>query len=124
MYSDSPAARRVEFRCPDPSANAYLAFAAMLMAGLDGIENHLDPGDPLDKNIYELPPEEAEKIRQVPGSLEESLAALEADSDFLRRGDVFTEDVIGTWIDYKRRREIDTLKLRPHPWEFYLYFDI
>ena len=124
MYSDSPAARRVEFRCPDPSANAYLAFAAMLMAGLDGIENHLDPGDPLDKNIYEPPPEEAEKIRQVPGSLEESLAALEADSDFLRRGDVFTEDVIGTWIDYKRRREIDTLKLRPHPWEFYLYFDI
>src|SRR5262249_54389483 len=112
------------FRCPDPSANAYLAFAAMLMAGLDGIENHIDPGDPLDKNIYDLPPEEAAKIRQVPGSLEESLAALEADSDFLRRGDVFTEDGIGTWIEYKRRREIDTLKLRPHPWEFYLYFDI
>ena len=124
MYSDSPAARRVEFRCPDPSANAYLAFAAMLMAGLDGIENHIDPGEPLDKNIYDLPPEEAGKIRQVPRSLEESLAALEADSGFLRRGDVFTDDVIGTWIDYKRTREIDTLKLRPHPWEFYLYFDI
>ncbi len=124
MYSDAPAARRVEFRCPDPSANAYLAFAAMLMAGLDGIAHQTDPGEPLDRNIYELPPEEAEKIRQVPGSLEESLEALEADSYFLRKGDVFTDDVIRTWIDYKRTREIDTLKLRPHPWEFYLYFDI
>ncbi|ATJ88590.1 type I glutamate--ammonia ligase [Ralstonia solanacearum] len=124
MYSDAPAARRVEFRCPDPSANAYLAFAAMLMAGLDGIAHQTDPGAPLDRNIYELPPEEAEKIRQVPGSLEESLEALEADSYFLRKGDVFTDDVIRTWIDYKRTREIDTLKLRPHPWEFYLYFDI
>ncbi|MDW3689271.1 type I glutamate--ammonia ligase, partial [Cupriavidus sp. CV2] len=124
MYSDSPSARRVEFRCPDPSANAYLAFSAMLLAGLDGIENHIDPGDPLDKNIYELSREEAANIRQVPGSLEESLSALEVDSAFLLKGDVFTEDVIKTWIDYKRRREIDTLKLRPHPWEFYLYFDI
>ncbi|WP_197337322.1 type I glutamate--ammonia ligase [Ralstonia solanacearum] len=124
MYSDAPAARRVEFRCPDPSANAYLAFAAMLMAGLDGIAHQTDPGEPLDRNIYELPPEEAEKIRQVPGSLEESLEALEADSYFLRKGDVFTDDVIRAWIDYKRTREIDTLKLRPHPWEFYLYFDI
>ncbi len=124
MYSDAPAARRVEFRCPDPSANAYLAFAAMLMAGLDGIAHQTDPGAPLDRNIYELPPEEAEQIRQVPGSLEESLEALEADSYFLRKGDVFTDDVIRTWIDYKRTREIDTLKLRPHPWEFYLYFDI
>lgn len=114
----------MEFRCPDPSANAYLAFAAMLMAGLDGIAHQTDPGEPLDRNIYELPPEEAEKIRQVPGSLEESLEALEADSYFLRKGDVFTDDVIRTWIDYKRTREIDTLKLRPHPWEFYLYFDI
>ncbi|QRQ83886.1 type I glutamate--ammonia ligase [Cupriavidus oxalaticus] len=124
MVSDSPSARRVEFRCPDPSANAYLAFSAMLLAGLDGIENQTDPGDPLDKNIYDLPPEEAASIRQVPGSLEESLSALESDSAFLRKGDVFTEDLIRTWIDYKRTREIDTLKLRPHPWEFHLYFDI
>lgn len=124
MVSDSPSARRVEFRCPDPSANAYLAFSAMLLAGLDGIENQTDPGDPLDRNIYELPPEEAARIRQVPGSLEESLCALEADSAFLRKGDVFTEDLITTWIDYKRTHEIDTLKVRPHPWEFQLYFDI
>ncbi|MGF6259195.1 glutamine synthetase [Paraburkholderia youngii] len=124
MYSDSPNARRVEFRCPDPSANAYLAFAAMLMAGLDGIENKTDPGEPLDRNIYDLPPEEARNIRQVPGSLEAALAALETDNTFLRKGDVFTDDVIQTWIDYKRSREIDTIKLRPHPWEFYLYFDI
>jgi glutamine synthetase len=123
MYSDSPNARRVEFRCPDPSANAYLAFAAMLMAGVDGIENKTDPGDPLDRNIYDLPPEEARNIRQVPGSLEAAHAALEADSAFLRKGDVFTEDVIQIWIDYKRKHEIDPIKLRPHPWEFYLYFD-
>jgi glutamine synthetase len=124
MYSDSPNARRVEFRCPDPSANAYLAFSAMLMAGLDGIENKLDPGDPLDVNIYDLPPEQAKKVRQVPGSLDESLNALEADNEFLRKGDVFTEDVIDTWLEYKRRRELDAIRLRPHPWEFYLYFDI
>ncbi|WP_296225618.1 type I glutamate--ammonia ligase [Ralstonia sp. UBA689] len=124
MYSDSPAARRVEFRCPDPTANPYLAFSAMLLAGLDGIDNKIDPGEPLDKNIYDLPPEEAANIRQVPGSLEESLSALEADSSFLRKGDVFTEDVIRTWIDYKRTHEIEPLKLRPHPWEFHLYFDI
>jgi glutamine synthetase len=123
MYSDSPNARRVEFRCPDPSANAYLAFAAMLMAGLDGIENKTDPGSPLDRNIYDLPPEEALNIRQVPGSLEAALAALEADNAFLRKGDVFTDDVIQTWIEYKQKREIDPIKLRPHPWEFYLYFD-
>ncbi len=123
MYSSSPNARRVEFRCPDPSANAYLAFAAMLMAGLDGIENKTDPGDPLDRNIYDLSPEEAGNIRQVPGSLADALLALESDNAFLRKGDVFTEDVIQTWIEYKRTREIDTIKLRPHPWEFYLYFD-
>jgi len=93
------------------------------MAGLDGIENRTDPGDLLDRNIYDLPPEEARNIRQVPGSLDASLAALEADNAFLRKGDVFTEDVIQTWIDYKRKREIDPIKLRPHPWEFYLYFD-
>jgi len=124
MYSDSPNARRVEFRCPDPSANAYLAFSAMLMAGLDGIENRIDPGDPLDVNIYDLPPEKARDVRQVPGSLDESLKALEADNEFLRRGDVFTEDVIETWLEYKRKREIDAVRLRPHPWEFYLYFDV
>ncbi|MGH8245983.1 MAG: type I glutamate--ammonia ligase [Gammaproteobacteria bacterium] len=124
MYSDSPSAKRVEFRCPDPSANPYLAFAAMLMAGLDGVQNRIEPGEPLDKNIYDLPPEESSKVRQVPGSLEESLNALESDHSFLRKGDVFTDDVIQTWIEYKRKREIDPVRLRPHPWEFYLYFDI
>jgi glutamine synthetase len=124
MYSSSPNAKRVEFRCPDPSANAYLAFAAMLMAGLDGIENKIEPGEPLDRNIYDLPPEEAGKLRQVPGSLQESLSALESDHGFLTQGDVFTRDVIDIWIDYKRKREIDPVRLRPHPWEFYLYFDI
>lgn len=124
MYSDSPKAKRVEFRCPDPSANPYLAFAAMLMAGLDGIERKTDPGEPLDKNIYDLPPEEAREIRQVPGSLEQALAALERDHAFLRRGEVFTDDVIETWLDYKRTREVDAVRLRPHPWEFQLYFDV
>jgi glutamine synthetase len=124
MYSDSPSAKRVEFRCPDPSANPYLAFAAMLLAGLDGVENRIDPGDPLDKNIYDLPPEEAKKVRQVPGSLDESLQALERDHGFLEKGGVFTADVLETWIDYKRKREIDAVRLRPHPWEFHLYFDV
>jgi glutamine synthetase len=123
MYSDSPGSKRVEFRCPDPSANPYLAFAAMLMAGLDGIRSRIDPGEPLDKNIYDLPPEEARKVRQVPGSLEESLRALEEDHAFLKQGDVFTDDVIETWVAYKRSREIDPIRLRPHPWEFHLYFD-
>jgi glutamine synthetase len=124
MYSDSPAAKRVEFRCPDPSANAYLAFSAMLMAGLDGIQNKIDPGMPLDKNIYDLPPEEAKGIPQVPGSLEEALRALEQDNEFLRRGGVFTEDLIATYLDYKWKREVEPVRLRPHPWEFYLYFDV
>jgi glutamine synthetase len=124
MYSDSPNAKRVEFRCPDPSANAYLAFAAMLMAGLDGLQNKIDPGEPLDKNIYDLPPEEAKKIQQVPGSLDESLRALEKDHAFLQRGGVFTDDVIHTWLEYKWKREVDPVRIRPHPWEFYLYFDI
>jgi glutamine synthetase len=124
MYSDAPGARRVEFRCPDPSANAYLAFSAMLLAGLDGIEHNLDPGAPLDCNIYDLPAEEAAHVRQVPGSLEEALTALENDSAFLCKGGVFTDDVIATWIDYKRKREIDPVKIRPHPWEFHLYFDV
>jgi glutamine synthetase len=124
MYSESPNAKRVEFRCPDPSANPYLAFAAMLMAGLDGVEKHIEPGEPLDKNIYNLPPEEARKVKQVPSSLDESLLALEEDHAFLLKGDVFTRDVIETWIDYKRKHEIDPVRLRPHPWEFYLYFDV
>jgi glutamine synthetase len=96
----------------------------MLMAGLDGIANKMEPGDPLDKNIYELPPEEAMKVRQVPGSLQESLSALEEDHGFLLSGDVFTRDVIDTWIAYKRSKEIDPVRLRPHPWEFHLYFDV
>jgi glutamine synthetase len=124
MYSDSPNTKRVEFRCPDPSANAYLAFAAMLMAGLDGVNKRIDPGEPLDKNIYDLPPEQARSVPQVPGSLQESLQALEEDHAFLTTGDVFTSDVIETWIDYKRTHEIDPVRLRPHPWEFHLYFDV
>ena len=124
MYSPSPAAKRIEFRCPDPSANGYLAFASMLMAGLDGIENKIDPGDPVDKNIYDLPPEEAANIKATPGSLEEALDALEADHEFLLKGDVFTQDVIDVWLDYKRTEEVDAIRLRPHPYEFHLYYDI
>lgn len=124
MYSTAPAAKRVEFRCPDPSCNPYLTFAAILMAGLDGIQNKIDPGAAVDKNIYELEGAEKAKIKTVPGSLEEALSALEKDHEFLLRGDVFTKDVIDTWIQYKREVEIDAMKLRPHPHEFYLYFDI
>mgnify|MGYP002143891699 CR=1 FL=1 len=124
MYSDSPKAKRVEFRCPDPSCNPYISFAAMLMAGLDGIRNKIEPGDPIDKNIYDLPPEEAAEIRQVPGSLDAALAALEADHDFLLEGDVFSPDLISTYIDYKRSVEIDPVRLRPHPYEYFLYYDL
>lgn len=124
MYSSAPATKRVEFRAPDPSCNPYLTFAAMLMAGLDGVRNKIDPGQPIDKNIYELPEEEKASIRNVPGSLEEALEALEKDQDFLLQGDVFTQDVIDTWIQYKREVEIPAIKLRPHPHEFYMYFDI
>ncbi|MDR7602951.1 MAG: type I glutamate--ammonia ligase, partial [Armatimonadota bacterium] len=106
------------------SCNPYLAFAAMLMAGLDGILNRIDPGPPMDVDLYELPPEEAKHVRQVPGSLEESLRALEEDHEFLLRGGVFTEDLIETWITYKRKREVDYIRLRPHPSEFYLYYDV
>ena len=123
MYFKSPEAKRIEYRCPDPSANPYLAFAAMLMAGLDGIANQIDPGEPLDVDLYDLPPEEAAKLKQVPGSLAEVLDALEADHEFLLKGDVFTPDLIEMWLDYKRTREVDELRLRPHPYEFYLYFD-
>lgn len=123
MYSPSPKAKRLEFRCPDPSCNPYLAFAAMLMAGLDGIENQIDPGEPLDKDLYELEPEELAKVPQTPGSLEEAINALEADHEFLLKGNVFTQDVVDHWIEYKRKNEIDEMRLRPHPYEFALYFD-
>jgi len=124
MYSPSPKAKRVEVRFPDPSCNPYLAFSAMLMAGLDGIENKIDPGEPLDKDIYELGPEELASVPQMPGSLEEALNNLEADHEFLLKGDVFTEDALLTWISYKREREVDELRQRPHPYEFFLYYDI
>jgi glutamine synthetase len=124
LYSKSPKAKRVEFRCPDPSANPYLAFSAILMAGLDGVTNKIEPPDPVDKDLYDLPPEELAQVPQVPGSLEESLAALESDNAFLKAGGVFTDDLIETWVDYKRIHEIDPVRLRPHPWEFMLYYDI
>jgi glutamine synthetase len=124
MYFTSAKAKRFEFRCPDPSCNPYMAFAAMTMATIDGILNKIDPGPPLDKNIYDLPAEELAKVPKTPGSLSESLKALEEDHAFLLKGDVFTRDVIETWIDYKTKNEVDTLALRPHPWEFALYYDI
>lgn len=122
-YSDSPRAKRIEYRCPDPTANPYLAFAAILMAGLDGIQNKIHPGDPSDFDLYELSPAEATEIKQVPSSLEEALEALEADHDFLLKGGVFSQALIDTWIHVKRSREIDPLRLRPHPYEFLLYYD-
>jgi glutamine synthetase len=124
MYSPSPKAKRVEVRFPDPSCNPYLAFSAMLMAGLDGIENKIDPGEAMDKDLYELPPEELAQIPQMPGALDEALDALEADHAFLLKGNVFTEDALSTWIQYKRDNEVDALRLRPHPYEFYMYYDI
>jgi glutamine synthetase len=124
MYSPSPKAKRIEVRFPDPSCNAYLAFAAMVMAGLDGVENRIDPGEPLDKDIYELSPAELSKVPSVPGSLEGALEALENDHEFLTKGDVFTQDALEMWIEFKRTREIDPVRLRPHPYEFKLYFDI
>jgi glutamine synthetase len=123
VYSAAPKAKRVEFRPPDPSANSYLAFAAMLMAGLDGIQNRIDPGHPIDEDLFELPEEALAQIKHVPGSLDEALDALEADHEFLLKGGVFTEDLIGTWIEYKRKEEADQVRLRPHPWEFALYYD-
>jgi glutamine synthetase len=124
MYSPSPKSKRLEFRCPDPSCNPYLAFSAILMAAIDGIQNKFNPGQPLDKDIYDLPPEELAEVPKTPGSLDEALAALQRDHEFLLRGDVFTEDVIATWIEYKSKNEVDALRLRPHPYEFCLYFDI
>ncbi|MEE4356684.1 MAG: type I glutamate--ammonia ligase [Desulfococcaceae bacterium] len=124
MYSASPKAKRIEFRTPDPSCNGYLAFSAILMAVLDGIENKMDPGDPLDKDIYSLPPEELAQVPSAPGSLDEALAALEEDCEFLLKGDVFTKDVIEKWVQYKTEKEVNAVKLRPHPHEFFLYYDI
>jgi len=124
MYSKSEKAKRLEFRCPDNSCNAYLAFSAMLLAGLDGIQNKIVPPDPVDKDLYDLEPHEKEKIQSTPGSLEEVLTALENDYAYLLKGDVFTKDVIETWLEYKRLKEVDAIRLRPHPYEFALYFDI
>ena len=124
MYSKSPKAKRVEFRAPDPSTNPYLCFAAILMAGLDGVQNQIYPGEPMDKDLYDLPPEEAAKVQQVPGSLTAVLDALEADHEFLLKGDVFTPDLLEAYVSYKRSAEVDTVRMRPHPHEFTLFFDI
>jgi len=124
MYSGSPKAKRIEFRTPDPSCNGYMAFSAIAMAMIDGIQNKIDPGDPMDKNIYDLPPEELAEMESAPGSLEEALNALKEDHDFLLKGDVFTKDVIEYWIAYKMENEVDPVRSRPHPHEFYLYYDI
>ncbi len=124
MYSASAKAKRVEFRPPDPSCNPYMAFAAMMMAGLDGIENKIDPGQPLDKDIYDLGPEELAEVPSMPGSLEDALSALAHDHLFLLKGDVFTEPLLEAYIHYKRMKEVDAVRLRPHPYEFALYYDI
>jgi glutamine synthetase len=124
MFSQSPKAKRLEFRPPDPTCNPYITFAALLMAGLDGIQNRIDPGEPLDKDIYDLPPEELKNVPSLPGSLDESLKALEDDHDFLLKGDVFTTNMIERWISYKREKEIAPLRMRPHPLEFSMYYDV
>ncbi len=124
VFFKSPGAKRLEFRSPDPTCNPYLAFPAMLLAGLDGVKNKIEPPDPIDKDLYDLPPEESANVKQVPGSLEEVLDALEADHQFLLEGGVFTQDVIDTWIEYKRSHELDQVRLRPHPHEFALYYDM
>ncbi|PIQ77247.1 type I glutamate--ammonia ligase [Candidatus Peregrinibacteria bacterium CG11_big_fil_rev_8_21_14_0_20_46_8] len=123
MYSEAPAARRVEFRSPDPTCNPYLAFAAMMMAGLDGIQNKIEPGEPLEQDLFTMDKKKLSKIKTMPGSLSESIDALEKDHEFLLKGGVFTQDLIDTWITWKREKEIDELRLRPHPHEFYMYFD-
>jgi len=124
ITGSNPKAKRIEFRCPDPSSNPYLAFSAMLMAGLDGIQNKIEPHAPVDKDLYELHGDEAAAIPQVPSSLPAVLDALEADNAYLQAGGVFTPDLIETWIDYKRSAEVDYVRLRPHPAEFELYYDI
>jgi len=123
MYSQSPKAKRVEFRCPDPTANGYLSFTALMMAMIDGIQNKIDPGDPMDRDIYDMTPEELAATNVAPRSLDEALDALREDSEFLTKGDVFTEDLITTFIDWKNENEIDPIRLRPHPFEFDLYYD-
>ena len=122
ITGSNPKAKRLEFRAPDASSNPYLAYAAQLMAGLDGIRNRIEPADPIDKDLYELPPEEAKDIQKAPGTLDEALLALEEDHEFLLAGDVFTEDLIQTWIEYKREVEILPLSIRPNPYEFELYY--
>jgi glutamine synthetase len=124
MYSNNPKAKRLEFRPPDPSCNPYLAFAAMVMAGLDGIEHKIDPGKPLEKDIFDLSKDEAKKVPLMPGSLDEALDALEADNKYLTKGGVFSQDLIDVWIEYKRKNEADPVRMRPHPYEFHLYYDI
>jgi glutamine synthetase len=123
MYTPNPKAKRLEFRCPDPSCNGYIAWTAMLMAAIDGIQNKIDPGEPLDRDIYEMAPEELAKYPKTPGSLAEAIDALEKDHKFLLAGGVFTEDLIETWINWKREKELDEMALRPHPYEFNLYYD-
>jgi glutamine synthetase len=124
VHSPSPASKRFEYRCPDPSANAYLGMSAMLMAALDGVQKKTDPGPPLDKDIYDLHPDELERVPKTPVSLEESLRGLREDHEFLLRGDVFTEDVIDTWIWYKTANEVEAIRQRPHPYEFAMYYDV
>jgi glutamine synthetase len=124
ITGNNPKAKRVEFRCPDPSGNPYLAFSAMLMAGMDGIRNKIEPPEPVDKDLYELPPEEAKNVPQVPDSLASVIDSLEADHDFLLEGGVFTPDLIETYVQLKRESEIDPIRLRPHPYEFALYYDV
>jgi glutamine synthetase len=124
MYSSSPAAKRVEFRPPDTAANPYLAFAALVMAGMDGIQRKMDPGEPLDKDIYDLSADELMRVPAMPETLEEALDCLEADYEFLLKGDVFTAELIETFIAYKRKHEAEAIRLRPHPYEFHLYYDI
>jgi glutamine synthetase len=124
IYSKSSKSKRVEFRCPDPASNPYLCLAAQLMAGLDGIRNKIDPGQPIDKDLYELEPAESAKVKSTPGSLSEVLDALEADHDWLFEGNVFTPDLLEAWLTYKRERELAPVNLRPVPFEFFLYFDL
>jgi len=123
MYHEAPKTKRVEFRSPDPTANPYLAFSALMLAGLDGIKRQIDPGEPLDADIYELPEERLAQIGRVPASLDASLDALESDQAFLLEGDVFASDLLDAYIRYKRENEVDAIRLRPHPWEFALYHD-
>jgi glutamine synthetase len=123
VYSSRPKSKRIEYRLPDCAANPYLAFAALLMAMLDGLRNKTDPGEPLDKDIYDLPPEELKDVPRTPATLDDALTALERDHEFLLQGGVFTEDVIDTWVSFKRAEEVAAVRVRPHPYEFALYFD-